>query len=469
MQVKRIRTAGNYWENASRPQQLFHQCRADEIMYGGAAGGGKSRAIREDAFDNCVRYPGSNILILRRTFPELEKDMISKTLDEWPQEVADYKVGRRVWEFHNGSKVHFGYLDSLTDKYKFQSAEFNIVYWDELTHFHEEMYVYLLSRIRSSIPGVPLQMKSASNPGNIGNAWVKKRFKIYENPDNVKFEAPGGRTRCFIPAKLADNRVLSDADPLYIKRLEELPEYERKILLDGDWNVLAGAAFPEWQHSEHVMEPMPIPGGWRKWAALDWGGTKPFCILWFAEDWDANVYIYRELYGCKHEMDEEEGAYDKGVLWTVDQVAKEYHELSLTEDVKSVVADPSIWSHTGHDSTIASLFMDAGVPIIPGTKDRYGTKQLLHSMLKIDEMTGLSRLRIFSNCRGLVRTLPQLTTDPRRPEDVNTKMEDHPYDTLRYGLKMASMSDKFGIRYRGRDAWDEWDGGDGGTPKWRVA
>jgi hypothetical protein len=448
-----------YWDEASPNQKMFHSCMADEVLYGGAAGGGKSRCCREDAWEHAWRWPGSKQIIMRRTNKELRSGVLDKIQSEWP-------LGEAVWVskaemcvyFANKSKIELGYMDLESDKTKYQSSEYGQVHFDEATHFEEGMATYMVSRARSVIPGEPVQVKYYSNPGNVGHAWVKKRFKIGASEPRKTWvaegtqskEKPDGMSRCFIPSRVFDNKVLMRTDPAYVERLRSLPEVERKMLLDGDWDIFAGQAFPEWRYDVHVCEPFPVRDkSWRKWACMDWGGTKPFAVLWMTEDWDRNIYIYRELYGCKHELNIEEGAYDEGVLWTPQKVGRECVDLSQGEGIKSCISDPSIWNRTGGDSSIATQFSESGWPIIPGVRDRQGTKMLVHHMLKVNPKTGLPKLRVFSNCRGFIRTFPQLTLDPRKVEDVNTKGEDHIYDALREGLKLASLSESFGITFRG--------------------
>lgn len=429
----------------TKTQKAFMDADADEVLFGGAAGGGKSYGQLADALVYALKYKGSRQLILRRTFPELEHSMIMTSLGFYPKDVCKYSSTTRKWNFLNGSVIEFGYCATKTDVLRYQGAEYDVVRFDELTHFTEDQYTYLISRIRGVNP-YPKMVKSSTNPGGIGHTWVKNRFIDGFAPNKVHTDEATGAKRLFIPSFVGDNVFLMNADSDYIKRLEQLPENERKALLCGEWDIFDGQVFVEWKNSllgrrtrrwSHVIEPFEIPREWRRYRAFDFGYSKPFAVAWFAVDEDGRAYNYRELYGCTGEP-------DVGIKWTAQKIADAIRETEEENNETQVVgiADPAIWNNTGSaDGSIADMMEKRGVYFEKGNHDRLAGKMQVHYRLAFDD-EGLPMLYFFENCKNMIRTLPQLCYDPTRPEDVNTSQEDHLYDALKYFL----MSNPIGVR-----------------------
>lgn len=419
-------------------QLSFIKADADEVLFGGAAGGGKSYGQLVDALLFALKYPLSHQLILRRTFPELEHSLIMNSLLVYPTSVAKYQVSARKWVFKNGSVIEFGYCAAESDVLRYQGAEYDVVRFDELTHFTESQYTYLLSRVRGT-NGYPKQLKSSTNPGGIGHNWVKRRFIEGAEP-NVPQSGEFG-TRLFIPSFVQDNKFLMKSDGGYIKRLNQLPENERRALLYGEWDIFDGQVFTEWRNSSkgyltrlntHVIEPFDIPKQWRRFRTFDFGYSKPFAVSWYAVDYDGRAYNYRELYGCT-------GSPDVGVKWTAQKIADKIAELERDE-VKAGckitgIADPAIWNATGSaDGSIADMMERRGVYFEKGKNDRIAGKMQVHYRLSFDE-EGLPMIYFFKDkCPNIIRTLPELKYDTTDPEDVDTKQEDHLYDALKYFL-----------------------------------
>ena len=418
-------------------QKKFIDCDCDEVLFGGAAGGGKSYGQLIDALLFALKYKGSRQLILRRTFPELERSLILNSLSLFPREIASYSVSAKKWTFRGGSVIEFGFCDGEKDVFRYQGAEYDIVRFDELTHFTETQYSYLISRIRGT-NGFPKQIKSTANPGGVGHSWVKARFIEGKSADKIHIDEHG-RSIIFIPSFVGENTFLTEADPDYIKRLEQLPEKEKKALLYGDWDIFSGQVFTEWRNNpegyasrkfSHVITPFEIPREWRRYRAFDFGYSKPFAVLWFAVDHDGRAFCYRELYGCTGEP-------DVGVKWNVGQIAEKIREIEeKNESGQKIVgiADPAIWNATGsYEGSVADMLERHGVYFERGKNDRIAGKMQLHNRLAFDEC-GYSMLYFFENCRNTIRTLPQLVYDSTNPEDVDTKGEDHLYDALKYFL-----------------------------------
>ena len=245
--------------SVTRKQKRFIDSTESEVLFGGAAGGGKSYGQMVDAMLFALRYPGSRQLVLRRTFPELEKSLIRTSLSLFPREIYSFNSSSHTGKFKNGSIIDFGYCATENDVYQYQSAEYDVIRFDELTHFTEAQYVYLISRVRGA-NGYPKQIKSSTNPGGIGHNWVKARF-VDPAPRDTAFVGKDGMTRVFIPSLIDDNAPLIQGDPDYKRRLLALPEKERRALLFGDWDIFEGQYFSEFNRAAN-------------WAAIPWTSTR---------------------------------------------------------------------------------------------------------------------------------------------------------------------------------------------------
>ncbi len=400
--------------------------KADEVLYGGAAGGGKSYGQLCDALIYAMKYPGSRQLVLRRTLPELEKSLVRVSLELFPREVYRYSESKHTGSFTNGSILDFGYCDSETDVYRYQSAEYDVIRFDELTHFTEQMYLYLMSRLRGT-KDFPRAMKSSTNPGGIGHSWVKRRFIDIGEPG--KIHSKGNGKRLFIPATVFENKALIKNDPDYVKRLKNLSEKDRRQLLDGDWDTNEGQYFSEWRRELHVCEPFAIPKNWRRYFAMDYG-LDMLAGYWIAVDEGDNAFVYREVY-------------QSGLI--ISEAAKKILEAQGNDFPEIYIAPPDMWNRrqdTG--KSVAELFLDFGIMLFKASNDRvqgwYCLKEWLHP--RKNEFGEIKpRLRIFSNCTEVIRTLPALCFDERNPNDVGDRVHEytHAADALRYWAAARPM------------------------------
>lgn len=400
--------------NITPRQNEFINATAGEVLFGGAAGGGKSYGQIVDAFLFALKYPGSKQLILRRTLPELEKSLIRCALELYPRSLFTYKSSKHEGLFKNGSVIDFGYCDAENDVYRYQSAEYDIIRFDELTHFTEQMYVYLISRVRGA-NGYPKQIKSSTNPGGVGHSWVKSRFIDIGEP---MCERLG---RIFIPSRVTDNSFLMRADPGYVARLEKLSSKDREALLHGNWDIFDGQYFTEWNREIHVMRPFEIPKEWRRYFVMDYG-LDMLAGYWIAVDIYGRAYVYRELY-------------ESGLI--ISEAAKKI-TAATCEKVYANIAPPDLWNRrqdTGKSA--AQIFAENGVPLVAAKNDRVqGWYNLKEWLSPFRDETGklISALRIFSNCRNLIRTLPALTVDAKNPNDTARTPHEltHAPDAIRY-------------------------------------
>lgn len=403
-------------------QQEFFLANTRHIAYGGARGGGKSWAMRRKFVLLAFRYSGLQLLLLRRTLPELTENHVRPLLREL-YGIAQYNQSQRVFLFPNGSRIKLGYCDMEKDVYQYQGQEYDVVGLEEATHFSEAQMQFLTTCNRSVRTDFSPRMYYTCNPGGIGHSWVKRLFidREYRNAER-------GEEYTFIPAKLSDNPILLTRNPQYVTTLMNLPEHLRKAHLDGNWDALAGQYFSEFDRDIHVTAPFAIPPSWRRFRAMDWGYHDPCCVLWFAVAPDGKLIVYRELYERKMLSSE---------------IAKRVKDLSQGETIAYTVASPDAWQLRGlggvEGSCIAEVFSKNGVPLLPADNARIAGWQRVREMLHPRE-DGTAGLTIFSSCQNLIRTLPLLTFDAHRIEDVSDQSEDHAPEALRYGLMSRPKS-----------------------------
>ena len=410
-------------------QDKFISSTAFETLFGGAAGGGKSYGQLTDALLFALQYPKSKQIIFRRTFPDLEKSLIRVSLEIYPRSIASYNSSKHIWTFSNGSIIDFGYIDSETDVYQYQSAEYDIIRFDELTHFTEYMYTYMISRCRGA-NSYPKGMKSSTNPGGVGHTWVKKRFIDIGEPNKVHevtLDSGETVTRIFIPSLVQDNKFLLTKDPDYVKRLDNLPEKERKALKYGDWDIYDGQFFSEFKRSVHVIEPIEIDDSWDRYIALDYGLDK-FAVLFIAVDSKGKAYIYNQIH--KENLIVSEAA----------QTLKSYMR---GMKYKAIYAPPDLWSkNRDTGKSTAEIFRENGIVLTKASNARIAGWLAVKEWLKINkrrnEQTGeleeYCNIAIFSNCLTLIEYLPQIQHDDKNPNDCATQPHEltHICDALRY-------------------------------------
>jgi hypothetical protein len=410
------------------PQTEFLAASEREVFYGGARGGGKSYAMLVDPLRYCDKQK-HRALLIRRTMPEL-RDLINHSQQLYSKAYpgAKWREQEKEWRFPSGARIEFGYAENLTDALRYQGQSYTWIGIDELPQYPtQDIYNFLRSSLRSVDPEIPVFMRATGNPGNVGSQWVKEMFVDPAKPNSkfdIEIQTPNGVkkiSRRFIPAKLQDNPYLMQTDDYYAM-LASLPEVQRKQFLDGNWEAFEDSSFPEFNKDLHVVKPFDIPRGWMKFRAADWGYSSPACCLWFAIDFDNNIFIYRELYTKK---------------LTADLFAQKVVKLEEGEYIRYGVLDSSTWARRGDiGPSIAETMIQEGCrwrPSDRSPKSRIAGKLEIHKRLRLNDDTGFPTLFIFSNCLNLIRTLPMLPTDKNNPEDVDTHAEDHAYDALRYG------------------------------------
>ena len=400
------------------PQTEFLAAGETDVLYGGAAGGGKSYAMLVDPLRYAHRA-AHRALILRRSMPEL-RELIDKSRELYPNAFpgCKYREVEKMWNFPSGAKIEFGFLERDADVYRYQGQAYSWIGFDEITHLPTEFsWNYLASRLRTTDSTIIPYMRCTANPGGVGAHWVKKRY-IDPSLHDTSFQGADGLTRKFIPARLEDNPYLAE-DGRYEQMLKALPPTQRKQLLEGNWDVNEGAAFTEFTLDEHVISPFEIPLNWERLKGIDYGYASESACIWAAVDpSDGTLIVYRELY-------------QKGL--TGQDLGQRITEMELQDPFSvSGVLDTSAWNRTGTTGpTVGETLVRQGHKLRRADKNRIQGKIQIHEYLRL-QVTGRPKLQIFNNCPNLIRELQSIPLDQSNPEDVDTKAPDHAYDALRY-------------------------------------
>lgn len=435
-------------------QRLLHTAVADEILYGGQAGGGKSYGGRWDVIDFCLNLPGLFAGIFRETLPMLEENHITFIREElemlsqmYGAKIGSYNETRKKVEFINGSIIRFKHLEYDKDVHDIQGWELNYAYVDEGAQMSPYRLGYIKSRIRLGnklerwqamakeepkmepyVKRVP-RFLITSNPGGPAHHWLKENFIDPAPPEKMfEIETKRGnkRTRIFIPASMYDNKYL---DENYEDQFDELPEWQQRQLRDGDWNVVPGAFFDCWS-PDNVIRPFAVPDHWTRLWGLDWGFATPFWIGEFVvsdgtpvKDLEGNEITFpEECLICIWEWYGQE-THNKGLRMDAGLVAQ---EIASRGQPEIAVADESMWNHHDGGPSPAEKMANNGVYFSRADRDRILGWQEMYSRIKAN------MLLVTDNCRELIRTIPTVQHDDKKLEDVDKKGEDHPPDGCRY-------------------------------------
>lgn len=432
----------------SDKQYAFLSAKEKHVGFGGARGGGKSWSVRTKAKILAASYKGIKILIVRRTFPELVNNHINQLREELFG-LAKYNKTEKVFTFPNGSTIKFGYCNNDKDLGQYQGAEYDVIFLDEATQL-QEMWIKKITACVRGVNNYPKRIYYTCNPGGASHGYFKRLFidKNYEDgevPDDY----------AFIQALVTDNKALMESQPDYIKQLEALPPKLREAWLYGRWDIFEGQFFEDFrttpdiqkcteagitpeeaiaQHRwTHVIEPFDLNAGekrgWNIMRSYDFGYNKPFSLGYWAVDYDGVLYRIMEMYGCTQTPDE-------GVKWSPDEQFKRISEFEREHPwlkgrkIVDSVADPAIWDSSRGES-IAETAAKYGIYFSPGDNARIPGWMQVHYRLQFDE-NGYARMYVFNNCKAFIRTMPLMMFSDTHPEDIDTKLEDHCPDEVRY-------------------------------------
>lgn len=432
----------------SQKQYAFLSAEQKYVGFGGARGGGKSWSVRTKAKILACAYNGIKILIVRRTYTELMNNHILPLREEL-NGIAAYNTTEKMFKFPNGSIIKFGYCNADRDLDQYQGAEYDVIFLDEATQL-QEMWIKKITACMRGVNNFPKHTFYTCNPGGVSHGYFKRLFidKKYEAGEKPEEYA-------FIQALVTDNKALMKSQPDYIHQLEALPPKLRAAWLYGRWDIFEGQFFEEFRETPdpqkcndagiteeqalqqhrwtHVIEPFDLNvgecRGWNIMRSYDFGYNKPFSLGYWAVDYDGVLYRIMEMYGCTDTPDE-------GVKWSPDEQFKRISEFERQHPwlkgrkIVDSVADPAIWDSSRGES-IAETAARYGIYFTPGDNQRIPGWMQVHYRMQFDE-NGYARMYVFNNCKAFIRTMPLMMYSETNPEDLNTKLEDHCPDEVRY-------------------------------------
>ena len=433
--VRRGGTANIDLGTLNPKQMKFYSSTAKYVGYGGARGGGKTHAVRVKAISGALLYPGIRILIIRRTYSELQHNHIEPILKMIPQpEVGVYNIQLHQIYFTNGSTIIFGHFNSYNSAFQeYQGQEYDWIFIDEATQFTEQEFRLLGGCLRG-VNEFPKRMFLTCNPGGVGHRWVKRLFvdrdfkQDCENPEEN--EDPNDYE--FIQATVDDNTALmkSEGGKDYLKQLSQLPENIRAAHRYGDWNGLSGNYFPEFSEGKHTCEAFPIPRWWRRYRALDYGLDMLACY-WFAVDETGRAWCYREV--------------KQKDLVVSDAARTILEHTGMNEHIDITFAPPDLWSRTKDSGkSMAELFMTNGVALVKASNNRVQGWLQVKEFLK-DSPDGKPGLIFFRNCKGIIEDIQAIQADEKNPNDCAKEPHDitHSNDAIRYFCVSRSLPGEY--------------------------
>ena len=446
------------WAPFSRPQAELLTCPANEILFGGARGGGKTDAMIGKFAMKQAKYGKNAVGVFFRATRVDLKEAIERSREIYGPMGA--KLVDKQWTFPNGARLKFEYLERTNDAANYQGHSYSDLFFEELTNWASPDPINMLRATLRSGAGIPCQFHATANPGGPGHQWVKARYidpcpeggkMLWEEYTNPFTKETVQMSRVFIPSKLSDNPTLM-ADPSYVARLYQSGSAELvRAWLHGDWNIVDGAFFDCWSPESHIVRPFHIPADWLRFRSCDWGSAKPFSVGWWTVCPDTfttpdghviprgAVVRYREWYGVAKDPNGEVKP-DVGLKLTAEEVADGIRSRDEDDTIAYSVIDPAAFSQDGGPSIVERMKINfrradnkrAGTRGAMGGWDQMRARMVGEDLG--DPHGQLPMMFVFSTCTDFIRTVPALQHDSSRPEDLDTSAEDHAADEARYGL-----------------------------------
>jgi hypothetical protein len=441
------------WKTKSFSQKFALKCPAEMLLYGGSVGSLKSETLIVDSLKYYQR-PKYRGIIFRKTFPELEF-LVDRTRDLYAGTGGRYYEGDHMWRWPWGAVIEFRHMDTPKDVYKQQGKEFQYVGFDESTHHPEFVVRYLLNSRMRSVDEIPLRMRLATNPGNIGSGWHKQifhgpkcihcvekeiaakrekgiecewpaktrhSFELYKDAVWPSDGVPIQHSTCFIPGKLTDHTLFGEGGGQYLKKLKGLPLKLQEALLAGCWEAFEGQYFDCWDSTLHTvaLDQIGHKEWWPYWVGIDYG-FRHACVAYLCtkNPYTGQVYVIDEY--ISHRRKGVDVGNDLNKIW-----GSRYH-------IKGWFLSPDSFKHDGQsDFSIAEQISQAtGLLLDPAYNERISGAMLLYTMLQDKQ------LYVADSCALLTMAIPTRVHDEKRHEDVSkvdTEDEDDAYDAARYAL-----------------------------------
>ena len=490
-------------------QTEFLKCSADWIFYGGARGGGKSftlawkaaltprewhyernkkiltkkevaifkaekKAIQLKVDKISIDYPDYIGLLVRRTFPQLERNFKPECEKLYKLYGALWQERNKCYLFPSGAKIYLVHCQDRRALDNYIGGNYNFIGIDEANQFPESWVEELSTAVRTDNKLLKPQICLTSNPGNIGHMWLKRKFvdvcqpvargKIYSETFDIEYSKyqsgkvyidEEGISWKYIPATVFDNPTLLENDPSYVRKLKKLNPILRAMWLEGRWDVFAGTFFDNWNPMYHIVPQNHFKYGktfsketHTLYRFYDYGTKAPFVCLFAAVDRNMDMVIFDEIV--------ETGLSASRQAKTVNEYTWDTYKLK-PGDFQDDIADPAYWTkHSEKEGALyspADFYSDEGIFLSRGNNDRKAKTKIVYESLDIQD-DGTSKLKFSEKASYCIETLPNLPASENDPEDIDTKSEDHAFDALAYGVLkvlpglVTEETRKKGWRYR---------------------
>lgn len=420
----------------SDKQRAFLYSRSLFTGYGGAKGGGKSHIARIKAIGGCFSNPGIKILMMRKTYNELEENIIRPILRMLDMGVYSYNATTHLMSFENGSTIKFGHWAGIESENEYNGLEYDWIFIDEATQFTERAFNFIGGCLRGATP-FPKRMYLTFNPGGVGHQWVKRLFidRDYRTYPDEPERDEHAENYTFIFATVEDNPWLLESSPMYLKNLASMPEDLRRAYRYGDWDAIGGNYFPEFRQHTHTMKPFVPPAHWPLYRSFDYG-LDMFSCFWWAVDEDGRCWAIRQF---EHEK----------LIVTEAAAALKDHTLPH-EVIQATYAPPDIWARQKDSGrTMAELFQAEGINIVRSDNNRIQGHMLMKTMMAPIPLHDpfvkslfpdgqapekLPGLMFFSNLEKPMSDIVSIQSDDKNPNDCAKDPHDitHNVDAVRY-------------------------------------